>query len=152
MITRAMEVKGNLDSIYLDFQRAFDKADHNIIVKRCKEKGITGLLGKWIADYLQNRSQRVIANNVVSTELTVISGVLQGSVLGPLLFWILIDSITDLSITSTMGIFADNMQLMRQIWTELDVVNLQTDVEELYKWVDTNDMCFNRDKFKCLNC
>ena len=63
MIIKAMEVKVNIDSIYLDFQKAFDKADHTVIVRRCLEKGITGLLGKWIANYLKDRKQRVIANN-----------------------------------------------------------------------------------------
>ena len=80
-----MEVKVNIDSIYLDFQKAFDKADHNVILKKCIEKGLTELLGKWIANYLQDRRQRVIANNQTSVELTVVSGVPQGCVLGPLL-------------------------------------------------------------------
>ena len=150
MVLRAMEVKVNIDSIYLDFQKAFDKADHSVILRRCLEKGVTGLLGRWIADYLQNRTQRVIANDEESVELTIVSGVPQGSVLGPLLFLILIDSITDLNITSTMGIFADDTRLIRQIWTELDAINLQTDVEELYKWADMNNMKFNGEKFECL--
>ena len=63
MIIKAMEVKVNIDSIYPDFQKAFDKADHTVIVRRCLEKGITGLLGMWIANYLKDRKQRVIANN-----------------------------------------------------------------------------------------
>ena len=150
MIIKAMEVKVNIDSIYLDFQKAFDKADHTVIVRRCLEKGITGLLGMWIANYLKDRKQRVIANNQTSAELTVISGVPQGSVLGPLLFLILIDSITDLKISSTMGIFADDTRLIRQIWTELDAINLQTDVEQLYKWASDNNMLFNGEKFECL--
>ena len=150
MVVVALESKVNIDSIYLDFQKAFDKADHQIIAKRCVEKGISGLLGKWILNYLSNRTQRVIANNEVSEELTVVSGVPQGSVLGPLLFLLLIDSITDLNITSTMGIFADDTRLVRQIWSEVDAANLQTDVEELYTWAEANNMLFNGDKFECI--
>ena len=78
MVVAALESKVNIDSIYLDFQKAFDKADHHIIAKRCEEKGITGLLGKWILNYLSDRTQRVIAKNEVSEELTVVSGVPQG--------------------------------------------------------------------------
>ena len=55
MIIKAMEAKVNIDSIYVDFQRAFDKADHNVILRRCQEKGITGLLGIWIANYIHDK-------------------------------------------------------------------------------------------------
>ena len=56
----------------------------------------------------------------------------------------------DLKISSTMGIFADDTRLIRQIWTELDAVNLQSDVEQLYKWASDNNMLFNGEKFECL--
>ena len=93
MVIRAMEVKVNIDSIYLVFQKAFNKANHNVIINTCWEKGIYGLLGKWIANYLHNITQRVISNKKESPKLTVLSGVAQGLVLGPFLFFILIDSI-----------------------------------------------------------
>ena len=75
MIIVGMEARVNIDFIYLDFQKAFDKVDHNVIIRRCREKGIIGLLRKWITDYLQSRTQRVIANNEVSKDLIVVSGV-----------------------------------------------------------------------------
>ena len=77
-LINAIENKVNIDSIYLDFLKAFDKADHFIILKRCFEKGIRGKVGVWIADYLIGRTQRVIANNKTSAEVTVGSGVPQG--------------------------------------------------------------------------
>ena len=63
MILKALEAKVNIDSVYLDFQKAFDKADLGLIGKRCKEKGITGKLGMWIQDFLYDRVQYVITNN-----------------------------------------------------------------------------------------
>ena len=104
----------------------------------------------WIRDYLSNRTQRVIANNMISEDSPVISGVPQGSVLGPILFLILIDSIAGLDIGSSIGIFADDTRIVRQIWTELDASNLQSDLETLYEWADLNNMSFNGDKFECI--
>ena len=101
-------------------------------------------------DYLGGRMQRVIANNRALEELTVRSGVPQGSVLGLVLFLILIDSITELDITSTMGIFADDTRIIRQIWSETDASCLQTDLELLYEWAKSNNMMFNGEKFECL--
>ena len=65
MILRALESKTNIDSVYLDFQKAFDKADLGLIGRRCKQKGISGKLGIWIQDFLHDRVQYVIANNKI---------------------------------------------------------------------------------------
>ena len=89
----AMENGYNIDSIYLDFQKAFDQSDFGVIMSRCLEIGITGDIGAWIYNYLIQREQYVIVNNEISRVAHVRSGVPQGSVLGPLLFLILIDSI-----------------------------------------------------------
>ena len=80
---------------------------------------------------------------MVSEDSPVISGVPQGSVLGPILFLILIDSIADLDLGSSIGIFADDTRIIRQIWTEIDASNLQADLETLYEWADLNNMVIN---------
>ena len=147
---QAIENRKNLDSIYLDFQKAFDKADHFIILKRCHEKGIRGKIGTWLSDYLIGRTQRVIANNMVSEEVIIGSGVPQGSVLGPLLFLIIIDNIADLNILANIGIFADDSRLTSEIYNDEDAMNVQEDLEKLYEWADENNMAFNGDKFECI--
>ena len=98
--------------------------DHFIILKRCHQKGIRGKIGTWLADYLIGRTQRVITNSMTSDEIVVGSGVPQGSVLGPLLFLIIIDNIADLSILSNIGIFADDSRLISEIRNEDDALEI----------------------------
>ena len=88
-----MEDGSNVDVVYLDFSKAFDKVDHAILLKKLKAIGITGKAGKWILDFLSERYQQVIVNNQKSSKSKVVSGVPQGSVLGPLLFLVMINDI-----------------------------------------------------------
>ena len=88
-----MEEGDNVDIIYLGFSKAFDKVDHGILLRNLRNVGISGKTGKWILNFLANRNQQVIVNQDVSKKSKVTSGVPQGSVLGPLLFIIMIWSL-----------------------------------------------------------
>ena len=145
-----MENGSNFDAIYLDFQKAFDKADIGLILHRCREKGITGNLGIWILDYLSDRKQAVIANDEISDICKVISGVPQGSILGPLLFLILIDNIDDKVRKSSTSIFADDTKATAEINSIEEAITLQEDLEILYEWSEENNMVFNGLKFECI--
>ena len=150
LIMDALQHDKNLDVVYLDYKKAFDKADHGVILHRLREKGISGNLGKWIDSFLKDRSQTVIANNKMSRPEKIISGVPQGSVLGPLLFLVLIDNLTDTNITSNIGIFADDTRIVKQIAEEVDASNLQSDLDSLYDWAKQNNMEFNGTKFQAI--
>ena len=83
----------SFNMIYLDFSKAFDKVDHGVLLHKLKDMGIAGNLGFWFHSFLSNHYHSVRLPGGSSTASPVISGVSQGTVLGPLLFLILISDI-----------------------------------------------------------
>jgi hypothetical protein len=140
----------NVDVIYFDFAKAFDKVDHNILLHKLKNLGINGKTLRWIQDFLANRVQRVVVNGQLSTPHQVISGVPQGSVLGPLLFLVLIGDIDENILHSLIASFADDTRATKGIKTETDAAELQNDLFRIYDWSIKNNMEFNSIKFELL--
>ena len=122
-----------IDVIYLDFAKAFDTVNHDIILLKLKnEYNIDGLMLKFIKEYLQGRKQRVAVNGTLSDIRAVKSGVPQGSILGPLLFIIFINSMQNrLSPGTQIALYADDTKLWRRIVTPNDHEILQRDMCEL---------------------
>ena len=139
-----------VDMIYLDFAKAFDKVDHNILLHKLKSLGITGNIGIWISSFLGNRKQFVQIPGGISEIGSVTSGVPQGTVLGPVLFLILIGDITKNLSHSKVSSFADDTRLYSSIKNEDDCDNLQKDLDIVYKWAIENNMQFNSQKFEYL--
>ena len=110
----------SVDVIYLDFAKAFDKVDIGT-TRKLKSLGIKGQLGKWLVAFLLGKQQTVIVDGCKSLPCPVVSGVPQGSVLGPLLFLVLVGGIGGEVATSFLSSFSDNTQIGRQIQGSEDV-------------------------------
>ena len=139
-----------VDIIYLDFAKAFDKVDIGLNLNKLQNLGINGKLGRWLRVFLTRRTKQVIVDGCASNPKPVLSGVPQGSVLGPLLFLILIGDI-DANITeSFISSFADDTRAGNGISSIEDIKRLQADLTVIYDWARRNNMELNGDKFEHL--
>ena len=148
--SRDLECGNPVDSVYLDFQKAFDSVPHLRLLKKLYSYGIAGKLLDWIASFLIGRRQQVVLEGSHSDWTEVASGVPQGSVLGPLLFIIYVNDLPDV-IKSGIKLFADDAKLYRGVPSTGDAVLLQSDLTALSEWSSTWLMPFNRDKCKVLH-
>ena len=105
-----------MDVIYCDFMKAFDTVPHNRLNLVLKFYGVNGLVLAWIMDFLRDRKQRVMVNKVPSSWHEVISGIPQGSVLGPVLFVVFINTLVDAVKSSDVFLFADDTKMYRGIF------------------------------------
>ena len=135
-----------VDAIYTDFSKAFDKVSHTILVAKLSAYGITGYLLEWCKSYLKSRQSSVVLNGITTKPFTASSGVPQGSNLGPLFFKIFINDICDIIQYSDFYIFADDLKLCRTIYTNNDSLLLQQDIDNITKWCVTNKMTLKTDK------
>ncbi|CAL4108187.1 unnamed protein product [Meganyctiphanes norvegica] len=119
-VYEALEEGVRLDTVFLDFAKAFDKVDHNILIRKLAENKIKGKLGRWIKEFLINRKFRVVANGEMSEEQEVRSGVPQGTVLAAILFIIMINDIDEDIKRCIVRCFADDTRINMKVKTEED--------------------------------
>ena len=119
--------------LFIDFVKAFDRVPHQRLLTKIYNIGIQGDLLNWIKDFLSDRLQRVVIKDNYSSWTNVISGIPQGSVLGPILFTIFINDIPG-GIGSKIKIFADDTKIYNH------TVNsniIQNDLDILAQWSET---------------
>jgi hypothetical protein len=131
--TEALNDGYGLDAIFLDYQKAFDTVPHQRLLHKLKAYGVGGVLLKWLEDFLTNRKMRVTLNEIKDIWTAVLSGVPQGSVLGPLLFLIYVNEISEI-VNSSIKMFADDTKIWRTIKDDEDVKVLQNDLITLENW------------------
>ena len=148
-ILKALEEGANIDTIYLDFAKAYDKVDLGILLHKMKSLGISGKIGVWIHNFLLGRKQQVLLKGKKSKQEEMKSGVPQGSVLGPLMFLIYIGDISE-GVTSSILVYVDDSKSSQKILSESDVEIHQRNLDEIYRWEKSNNMKLNGGKFLVL--
>ena len=148
-ILQNLEKKVNVDVIYLDFSKAFDRVDHSVLLSKVKALGIQGNLGSWLGTFLLGRRQRVKVGNSFSEPEIILSGVPQGSVLGPIFFLVFILDMGLNSIARAL-LYVDDSKVSMPVRNEEDVRAFQEEMEIYYSWARCNNMDFNSLKFVVL--
>ena len=143
---RAINNKAQLDVIMTDCARAFDKVDHGILVDRLSGLGLSGGACMFVKSYLSNRSQQVKVGRGLSERYAAVSGVPQGSNLGPLLFAFFINTLPASARFSDSLLFADDFKILKYVSTPEDCQQLQSDLNSVTEWLGDNRMPLNVDK------
>ena len=150
-ILKALNSGDEVDSIYLDYAKAFDKVDHHILLEKLRCYGINGNMLQWCRQFLLNRFQTVVVEGEKSTFKLVLGGVPQGTVLWPIFFIIYTNDQIDVLQASDGKIFADDTKLISKISDIVSQMLLQDDLNSIVAWSVRNNMQLNADKFEVIN-
>ena len=146
-LTCSMDNGYDIDILYLDFKKAFDSVPHERLIIKLKAYGITGQVLRWISAFLSNRTQQVRVGTATSGVGMVLSGIPQGSILGPILFLIFINDLPH-CLKSTCKIFADDTKIYN---ISPNTTDIQSDLNKLLDWSETWQLQFNISKCKVLH-
>lgn len=138
--------------VFIDLRRAFELVNRNILLQKLERYGLKGVVIKWFKSYLNNRTQRVKFNGMLSDPIDVKVGVPQGSVLGPLLFLFYInDIINELNEKCEIRLFADDMLIYTTGYSTAEISNnLNEQLVRVENWLKINKLKVNVDKTKVM--
>jgi hypothetical protein len=142
--------KMQVDVGYFDFSKAFDQLNHRILLLKLSCYGFSTSYVNWIMDYLTGRTQSVTFNGHLSENISVSSGVPQGSHLGPFLFVLFINDLPAVIQNSQILLFADDAKIYKTVNSTLDCDDLQIDFDNLSTWCNNNDLAINIKKCNIL--
>ena len=145
----SLDLNFTVISIFLDFSKAFDTVNHNILLQKLDVYGIRGVAHDWFKSYLENRMQYVSVNGAISSLKPISHGVPQGSTLGPLLFLIFINDFPKCSDIFKFTLFADDSTLTCR-FNHCNLSSLKNELENhlvpVYEWLLSNRLKVNADK------
>lgn len=148
-LSQSLDAGVQTDVIYTDFSKAFDRLDHEILLHKLDLNGLSNDLLQFFKSYLSGRTQFVQYNGFKSHEITVESGVPQGSVLGPLFFNIFVNDINE-NLDCNSLLYADDMKLFANIRNSNDCLRLQSNLNRLNTWCMNNGLLLNAVKCNVL--
>lgn len=149
-IGKALDSGKEVQVIFLDISKAFDRVWHKGLLYKLKKAGVTGTLLGWFDSYLSDRKQRVMVNGKFSNYKSIKAGVPQGSILGPLLFLIFINDIIS-DINSIIKLFADDTTIYLVIDNAITSANIiNNDLFKIHTWANQWLVTFNANKTESL--
>ncbi len=145
-----LDSRNSVCSIFFDLRKAFDSVPHKLLLDTLSSTGLPPLLIYWLRNYLSNRLQRVVINGQSSRHSLVLSGVPQGSILGPLLFILYINGLSNipLSPTAKLILYADDILLSIPCNSASDISVIQHNIDLISSWFSDKYLTVNSSKTK----
>ena len=151
-LTQSLDKKCQVHAIYTDFKQAFDTVPHNTLLLKMKRQfGISNNMLKWFESYLTDRYQRVVLSGIESDWVLATSGVPQGSILGPSLFIMFINDLSEVLKESNCLLFADDAKIFKTIKSIADCFLLQIDINNVVAWCNLWKIKINLSKCFYIN-
>ena len=137
-------------AVFFDLRKAFDSVPHQLLLDTLSSSGIPPHLFLWLRNYLSNRSQKVVVNGSSSCTSHVLSGVPQGSILGPLLFIIYINGLCNISLSPSAKLimYADDILLYQPYNSISDISLIQSNIDSVSSWISSHSLTVNVSKTK----
>ena len=139
---------GQVDCVYLDISKAFDKVRHDLLISKLRDAGLRGKLLDWLHAYLRDRRQRITVPGATSRDLPVTSGVPQGLILGPALFLLYVNNLPEVITKSQVVMFADDTKVYKEVKSQDAGATSQQDLHSLSSWSAASGLAFNETKCK----
>ena len=148
-VAHALDHSSHLIGLFLDFSKAFDTINHEILLYKLSHYGVRGKALEWFRSYLLNRKQYVSLNENNSFTEEIKCGVPQGSLLGPLLFILYINDFSNSSDVLSFILFADDSNLFLSHKNPLTLANkINSELENVTQWIRANKLSLNLQKTK----